>query len=486
MMRTIARLLVWMTLIQLVGWSAEMARAEENDLFERAPWTLTVGGGYIKREGDEVVKSSPYLSLKLGYDTSPRWTFEGDVRIMPKLRHRTFDYEKYQLDDDTWGMSLGLDVLLHLRTTENLRYDPYLAAGLGVGIYGEDMGSGNLQAMVPLGVGFFYHFNDSWAIRADYRHELHGIESDRLASEHHTVFSAGVTYRFGAALPPAFEVVGAGDLDSDGDGLTDKEEAEIGTDPFNPDTDGDGLTDFEEVRVYKTDPLNSDTDYDGLKDGAEVHTYKTNPLERDTDKGGVADGHEVIEDNTNPLDPSDDLQLFTLNIEFDYDKAVIRPQYFDQLDVIVKVLRRDPAATARIEGHADKRKTSEYDYNMRLSERRANAVKNYLVEVGGIDPARLTAVGYGYTRPVAPNDTEENMQKNRRTEIYIRPGAAPASEEGATRAGAETESAGEEPVTSEEAGDLTKPSMPDQAMASEPRGEQAEPASEEIEEWGVK
>jgi hypothetical protein len=59
-------------------------------------------------------------------------------------------------------------------------------------------------------------------------------------------------------------------LDSDSDGLTDAEEAELGTDPVEPDTDGDGLFDREEVRVYETDPTNPDTDSDGYEDGAEV------------------------------------------------------------------------------------------------------------------------------------------------------------------------------------------------------------------------
>jgi len=60
------------------------------------------------------------------------------------------------------------------------------------------------------------------------------------------------------------------DLDTDGDGLTDKEEAELGTDPDKVDTDDDDLFDREEVKVYKTDPLNPDTDGDGYLDGAEV------------------------------------------------------------------------------------------------------------------------------------------------------------------------------------------------------------------------
>lgn len=59
-------------------------------------------------------------------------------------------------------------------------------------------------------------------------------------------------------------------VDSDQDGLTDTEEATLGTNPNNPDTDGDGLTDREEVKVYNTDPLKADTDGDGYPDGQEV------------------------------------------------------------------------------------------------------------------------------------------------------------------------------------------------------------------------
>jgi outer membrane protein OmpA-like peptidoglycan-associated protein len=169
--------------------------------------------------------------------------------------------------------------------------------------------------------------------------------------------------------------------------------------------------------------LNPDTDYDALTDGAEVYNHKTNPLVRDTDNGGVADGHEVIEDHTNPLDPSDDLLLFTLRIEFETDKAVIRSQYFDDLNKIGKVLARDPQSTARIEGHADKRKTSAYKYNIDLSERRAKAVANYLNEKFGIDRKRMMPVGYGYTRPMAANDPINGNEKNRRVEVYIRKGS---------------------------------------------------------------
>ena len=69
------------------------------------------------------------------------------------------------------------------------------------------------------------------------------------------------------------------DLDSDGDGLSDRYELEIGTDPYDSDTDGDGLSDGEEVKTYGTDPLNPDSDNDDSTDGEEVKTLQTNPLE---------------------------------------------------------------------------------------------------------------------------------------------------------------------------------------------------------------
>ncbi|MFA5477377.1 MAG: DUF4215 domain-containing protein [Bacteroidales bacterium] len=112
--------------------------------------------------------------------------------------------------------------------------------------------------------------------------------------------------------------------DTDGDGLPDNYENEIGTDPLNPDTDGDGISDGTEVLgTNPTDPLNPDTDGDGLCDGpnsvqgvcqdgedlnanGKLDPNETDPNKADTDDGGVDDGTEVLVNGTNPLDPSDD------------------------------------------------------------------------------------------------------------------------------------------------------------------------------------
>ena len=138
----------------------------------------------------------------------------------------------------------------------------------------------------------------------------------------------------------------------------------------------------------------------------------------DTDKGGVRDGHEVIYDGTNPLDPSDDILFFELNINFDTDKDVIKPEYFAQLDKVASVMLANPGSTAVIEGHADKRATSNAGYNRKLSERRAKAVLRYF-EGKGISSNRLKAVGYGFAHPKAANDPVNGNLANRRVEVYI-------------------------------------------------------------------
>ncbi|MGA1193458.1 MAG: OmpA family protein [Kiritimatiellia bacterium] len=401
-----------------IGSGPAPAQAQERDLFEDAPWYLGFGAGHINFEGDVVVQDDLFLGLRLGHDVNKYLGFEFGFDYAPSLDNTTYNANdnRYRLNDSTDAVRLSLDALFHLRNTENLRWDPYLSLGASWFVFGDPVNkSGDKDILgTQAGAGVFYHFNDAWSIRGDFRTTIASKNTEFGA-----ILFVGANYRFGTAIPAQYTLSG-GDLDSDGDGITDTQETGIGTNPYDPDTDKDGLSDGEEYLTYKTDPLNPDTDWDGLTDGAEVNVYTTDPLNPDTDAGGVTDGHEVIDDGTDPLDGSDDLQLFTLNIEFDYDKAILRPQYHPELDVVVKVLQRDPTATARIEGHADKRPKSKRDYNQRLSERRAQAVLDYIADVGGIERSRLSAKGFGFDRPVAANDTEANMQKNRRTEIYIR------------------------------------------------------------------
>ena len=96
------------------------------------------------------------------------------------------------------------------------------------------------------------------------------------------------------------------DIDSDGDGILDGDEASWGTGIRDWDSDDDGLLDGEEVHIWGTDPANDDTDGDGLKDGDEVNTYWTDPLNPNTDGDFVDDGVEVNIWGSDPLDPDTD------------------------------------------------------------------------------------------------------------------------------------------------------------------------------------
>jgi OmpA-OmpF porin, OOP family len=107
----------------------------------------------------------------------------------------------------------------------------------------------------------------------------------------------------------------------------------------------------------------------------------------------------------------------TLPIEFDIDRDIIRPEYHDQVARVGNFMKKYPTTTAVIEGHTDN--TGTYNHNMDLSQKRAEAVVNELVQNFGIDRSRLAAKGYGFTRPVADNSSDAGRQKNRRIEAII-------------------------------------------------------------------
>ena len=104
----------------------------------------------------------------------------------------------------------------------------------------------------------------------------------------------------------------------------------------------------------------------------------------------------------------------TLVIEFDTGKADIKGKYHDEIAKVADFMKKYPTAKGIITGHTDN--VGGAAMNLSLSQRRAESVVNYLVQGFGIDPARLSAKGYGMSRPIADNKTAEGRQKNRRIE----------------------------------------------------------------------
>ena len=111
------------------------------------------------------------------------------------------------------------------------------------------------------------------------------------------------------------------------------------------------------------------------------------------------------------LETTEDVSMEVV-IHFDFDSAEVRSNHYGDIRRIAEFMRTYPDAAAVLEGHADARGTN--TYNQQLSERRANAVLSRLVDVEGIAPDRIRATGYGETRPLADDNTEESYQRNRR------------------------------------------------------------------------
>ena len=103
-------------------------------------------------------------------------------------------------------------------------------------------------------------------------------------------------------------------------------------------------------------------------------------------------------------------------VNFDFDKSNIRPDAAVILDEAVRLLGTGGGSAVAIEGHTDWIGTDAY--NQGLSERRANAVMDYLVD-HGVDASRLSTTGYGESRPIASNQTREGRALNRRVELLV-------------------------------------------------------------------
>jgi outer membrane protein OmpA-like peptidoglycan-associated protein len=110
----------------------------------------------------------------------------------------------------------------------------------------------------------------------------------------------------------------------------------------------------------------------------------------------------------------------TLNVKFDTAKTVVKKKYHKDIQKVADFMKEHPATTAVIEGYTDNvDKFNNPEKNIKLSQARADNVRQYLIDNFGIDASRITAVGYGPDKPIASNDTKKGRQKNRRVQAVI-------------------------------------------------------------------
>jgi OOP family OmpA-OmpF porin len=152
-----------------------------------------------------------------------------------------------------------------------------------------------------------------------------------------------------------------------------------------------------------------------------VEVVKTTGLE-DSDGDGIIDSKDKcpgtppntrVDGDGCPLPKV--LQLKGVTFEFNKDR--LRPDSKTVLDTVVEIMKRYPDMKVEVAGHTDS--VGSDSYNQKLSEKRAEAVRQYLI-AAGIPSGNMTAVGYGKKEPIATNDTDEGRELNRRVELRIK------------------------------------------------------------------
>jgi outer membrane protein OmpA-like peptidoglycan-associated protein len=230
-----------------------------------------------------------------------------------------------------------------------------------------------------------------------------------------------------------------GCADTDGDSIVDFEDAcpnVAGTREFSgcSDKDGDKIPDGEdvcpEVKGSSATGGCPDDDGDGIKNSVDLCPAFAGTAQfggcPDSDNDGIIDKEDDcptlkgIKPNKGCPEVAADvkarLNVIFENLLFASNSANIDPTSLDDLDQLVEIMNDDKDLRLSIEGHTDNR--GDNQYNLQLSSLRATAVKEYLVR-GGISSERISAVGYGETRPLTSNETAQGRIKNRRVELNI-------------------------------------------------------------------
>ena len=147
---------------------------------------------------------------------------------------------------------------------------------------------------------------------------------------------------------------------------------------------------------------------DGGQGGYDIYTFEL-PEEIRSDSANYLQTVDVVE-----LAPGDAVVL--QNIQFEYNSSALTEDSQTGIQMLTDFLKRNPGLKVELAGHTDN--VGSENYNKKLSADRAESVRNALI-ANGIEENRMTAKGYGASRPVAPNDTDEHRALNRRTELII-------------------------------------------------------------------
>lgn len=152
---------------------------------------------------------------------------------------------------------------------------------------------------------------------------------------------------------------------------------------------------------------------------------RSEPPVVDSDQDGVPDSGDACPDTPRnyavdergcPI-PVEEVARVELLVNFEFDRSEVRPQYFDEIEEVADFMAQYPDVVVELEGHTDSTGTDEY--NQGLSERRANAVRDVMINRFNVRASRITARGFGESQPATSNSTREGRAQNRRVITVI-------------------------------------------------------------------
>jgi OOP family OmpA-OmpF porin len=392
-------------------------------------FSVTPFVGWYNFEGNENLKDGPVYGLRGGYHFTENLGLEGFFNYVPTESTSLAGNPVVKL------AGFGIEGLYHFMPESRLV--PFLAVGVGGGHY---RGSGVIddrnKLAVDYGAGLKYFLTESLALRADVRHvnPFNGHYNELL-------YTVGLNFAFGGAkkaavmaaraAEPAAAPVVAVVRDSDGDGVVDDLDRCPGTpsgvqvdkDGCPLDSDRDGVSDYLDkcpgtpagVKVDR-DGCPLDTDGDGVYDYLDKCPGTPAGVKVDQDGCPPPVVQKIVPQAASAIETAIvEKGRVTLSVEFDTAKATIRKSSHEEIGKLAAVLKKYPDLKILIEGHTDN--VGNAKYNEKLSQQRADAIRKNLVEKYGIETTRLTAKGYGLSKPTASNATKEGRQKNRRVEV---------------------------------------------------------------------
>lgn len=397
-----------LTSLAIAGVSSQaLAQQEEG-------FTLTPSIGYYNMDNKRGVDNETALSIGLGYQFNSPWAVE--------FVYLKADSNTLASGADVDVDQLRLDALYHLADRNGVT--PYLAAGVGSTDFSSPINLDNTQ--LNAGGGLKYALNDKVALRADFR-----LIKD--TEDHHldNLTTLGLQISFGNQSEPAQEVeeaveeepvavaqpVEAPQADTDGDGVFDNADqclstpAGVSVDANGCEVDGDKDGVVDRLDQCLTTPAGVSVDakgcaLDGDNDG--VADYKDQCLT-------TAAGAKVNELGCHETLTS--TRTVSLDVQFANNSDKVESQYFAQIAEVATFLTEYPETSVVIEGHTDDRGSEAY--NQQLSEKRARAIAQVLVEEFDVAENRVSAIGYGESQPKVSNDTAANRNINRRVVAVV-------------------------------------------------------------------